>query len=102
MLILILIAYETIKLKTIQQHCQHIKSDPIIKNKHIYRSFEDEQNNPIPIQNLFNKMFAEPSPWMMSRGIGLTDKHVIYPNGRIKNTDLKNQKLNFDFRPKKN
>ena len=83
-MIIIMIACEITRLNTIKQ-CPK----PIIEYRHIPRTFKEEQNEPIPVDDIFGKMFSNPSPWMMSRGIGLTDK---------KNTELKNQKQNFDFK----
>jgi hypothetical protein len=40
---------------------------PLVKFKYIYRSFEDEQNNPLPITNIVGKMFTQDSPWVSTR-----------------------------------
>lgn len=68
-IIILIIIYEFTKLNTLKK-CPK----PIIEYKYITRTFNEEQNEPIPLDNIFNRMFAYPSPWMMSRGIGLTDK----------------------------
>ena len=78
-----LIIYELIRLNTIKK-CPK----PYIQYKYLPRSFENEQNTPISLINIFNKMFSYPSPWMMSRGIGITDK---------RNTDLNNRELKVKF-----
>lgn len=64
-----LIMKESIKLQTLKQ-CQK----PVIQYKYLPRTFEEEQQNPITIEKIFNKMFAYPSPWMISRNIGIKDK----------------------------
>jgi len=45
--------------------------------KPIYdRDLVDLTDNQIVIKdNIYNKMFSNPSPWMISRGIGLLDKN---------------------------
>lgn len=65
---------------------------PFIQYKYIPRSFKDEQEEPVPIVDIFNSMFSQPSPWMMSRGIGLTDR---------RNTTLAGRQMKADFRVKK-
>ena len=35
-----------------------------IKYVYIPRTFEQEQEDPVPISDLFGKMFEEPSPWV--------------------------------------
>ena len=74
-IIIFFIIYEFTKINTLKK-CPK----PIIEYKYITRSFNEEQNEHIPLDNIFNKMFSYSSPWMMSRGIGLTDR---------RNTDLK-------------
>jgi hypothetical protein len=37
-----------------------------IEYRYIPRSFEDEQDNIIPIKQIFGKMFDNPSPWINS------------------------------------
>ena len=46
-------------------------------NKYLPRSFKDEQNKPVLIYEIFNKMFSNPSPLMMSKGIGVNDRREI-------------------------
>ena len=79
----VLVMYELIRLNTIKK-CPK----PYIQYKYIPRSFENEQNTPTSIIDIFSKMFSYPSPWMMSRSIGITDK---------RNTDLKNRELKVKF-----
>ena len=37
-----------------------------IEYRYVPRSFNDEQNNPVPLKNIFGKMFNNPSPWVNS------------------------------------
>ena len=37
-----------------------------IEYRYIPRSFEDEQDNIVPIKTIFRKMFDSPSPWINS------------------------------------
>ena len=67
--IILLIGYEIVRLNTMTK-CPK----PVIKYKYIPRTFKDEQDEPVPIEELFAKMFTLPSPWMISRGIGLRDR----------------------------
>lgn len=39
---------------------------PEIKYRYLPRSFKDEQNEPVPINDLYGRMFDEPSPWVGS------------------------------------
>lgn len=64
-----LIIYEFVRLNTLKK-CPK----PYIEYRYVPRSFTEEQEQPVPIENIFNKMFSNSSPWMMSRGIGLTDR----------------------------
>lgn len=45
--------------------------------KFIPRTFEEEQNYPIPVQTIFNKMFEQPSPWVHSFDIHKTKKDSL-------------------------
>jgi hypothetical protein len=77
---LIIIIYEIIRLKTLLS-CPK----PIIEYRYVPRTFKDEQNEPIPIEDIFNAMFSKPSPWMMSRGIGERSRLDTRLDGRSKN-----------------
>ena len=76
-IIIILIGYEFVKYNTLKQ-CPK----PVIEYRYVPRSFKDEQEERVPIEDIFKKMFANPSPWMISRGIGLTDKRDTGLAGR--------------------
>jgi len=39
---------------------------PEIKYRYLPRSFKDEQKEPVPINDLYGRMFDEPSPWVGS------------------------------------
>ncbi len=79
LIVLLFIGYEIIRLNTLKK-CPK----PYIEYRYVPRSFKDEQDEPVPIDDIFNKMFAKPSPWMMSRGIGLNDR---------RDTGLANRKM---------
>lgn len=38
------------------------------------RTFIEEQENPVELKNIFNDMFAKPSPWMMASGVGYRNR----------------------------
>jgi len=77
LILVALIIYQIIKQTTLKQ-CPK----PHVEYKYVPRSFRDEQEEPVSIEEIFNKMFAKPSPWMMSRGIGLTDRRNTSLIGR--------------------
>lgn len=79
-IVLIFIVYEIIRIKTFNQ-CPK----PYVDYRYVPRTFKDEQNEPIPIDDIFNSMFAKPSPWMMSRGIGARSRLDTRLDGRAKN-----------------
>jgi hypothetical protein len=37
---------------------------PKVEYRYIPRTFEEDQNNPVKISELFNTMFVEPTPWL--------------------------------------
>lgn len=41
---------------------------PQIVYKYIPRTFEEEQNEPVYVSDIFASMFSQPSPWMVSIG----------------------------------
>jgi hypothetical protein len=71
-IILLLIIIEIIRLNTIKK-CP--KSH--IEYRYIPRSFKETQEEPIPINDIFDKMFTKRSPWMMGRNIGTNNIRVI-------------------------
>lgn len=38
---------------------------PKVEYRYIPRSFQEEQDNPVPISQQFNDMFTQPSPWLL-------------------------------------
>ena len=42
------------------------KKDPTVIYRYIPRSFEEEQNDPILVSDIFETMFSQPSPWVGS------------------------------------
>lgn len=47
-----------------QQSCP----PPQIVHKYIPRTFEEEQDDPVYVSDIFATMFSQPSPWMVSIG----------------------------------
>ena len=39
---------------------------PKVINKYVPRSLKEEQEDPVPIMDIFNTMFENPSPWVGS------------------------------------
>lgn len=81
LIILLFIIYEIVRIRTL-----HKCPKPSIEYRYVPRSFKDEQEEPIPIDDIFNKMFANSSPWMVSKGISLTKR---------RQTGLDNRKMDF-------
>lgn len=42
------------------------KKDPKVIYKYIPRTFEEEQEDPVPVSDVFETMFSQPSPWVSS------------------------------------
>jgi hypothetical protein len=85
LLILFLIIIEITRLNTYKK-CPK----PIIEYRYIPRTFKDEQEEPISIEDIFGIMFSKPSPWMISRGINNTGRqHLI-------NTSFTNREFKID------
>jgi hypothetical protein len=49
---------------------------PVIEYRYVPRTFKDEQEEPVSIEDIFGVMFSKPSPWMISRGIRATGRQV--------------------------
>ena len=49
---------------------------PIVVYRYIPRTFEEEQDNPMPLVSMFGKMFEEPDQFMQYRGyaVNVPDK----------------------------
>jgi len=54
---------------------------PYIEYRYVPRTFKEEQEK-VPLEDIFNKLFSYPSPWMISRGIGITDRRDTGLKGR--------------------
>jgi hypothetical protein len=67
--IVILVVIELVKLNTLTK-CPK----PLIEYKYIPRTFQEEQEEPVIIQDLFSDMFNKSSPWMLSRNIAVNNK----------------------------
>ena len=67
--IVILVIMELVKLNTLTK-CPK----PLIEYKYIPRTFQEEQEEPVIIQDLFSDMFNKSSPWMLSRNIAVNNK----------------------------
>lgn len=68
----IMLVYEMTRINTLNK-CPK----PVIEYRYMPRTFKEEQDEPVPMDDIFKTMFSNISPWMMSRGIGLTDRRVI-------------------------
>jgi len=42
---------------------------PKIEYRYIPRTFEQEQNEPVKLSQLFNSMFVDPTPWVRDLGV---------------------------------
>ena len=42
------------------------KKEPRVIYKYIPRTFEEEQQDPVPVSDIFETMFSQPSPWVNS------------------------------------
>lgn len=49
-----------------QRFIETIVYPPIIKYKYIPRTFEEEQMQPVYPSEIFETMFSQPSPWLLS------------------------------------
>lgn len=64
LLMFIGILFVTIAVTKDSQKCPEQK----IIYKYIPRTFEEEQNEPVYVSDIFSNMFSQPSPWMVSIG----------------------------------
>jgi hypothetical protein len=51
---------------------------PSIEYRYIPRTFEEDQENPVKISELYNSMFVEPTPWL----------HGMTLSSGVKNAEL--------------
>lgn len=59
-----------------RQQCE----PPIIEYRYVPRTFEEQQNEPVSVMNIFNNMFLEPSPWVNNRLLGPANQRNTDPN----------------------
>ncbi len=68
-LIIILLIFLGIILMTIEVtriKAGLVKQEPRIVYRYIPRTFEEEQVDPVPVSDIFETMFSQPSPWVGS------------------------------------
>jgi len=51
---------------------------PKVEYRYIPRTFQEDQENPVKISELFNTMFVEPTPWL----------HGLSGSSGVKNAEL--------------
>ena len=79
-IIIVMFIYEILRVKFLAS-CPK----PIIEYRYVPRTFKDEQNEPIPIDDIVGTMFSQPSPWMVSRGVGFRNRLDTRLDGRAQN-----------------
>ena len=47
-----------------------------VEYRYIPRTFDEDQNNPVKISDLFNTMFVEPTPWTHGMTLGSAVKNA--------------------------
>jgi hypothetical protein len=72
LLFIIAILFITIDLGWTYNQCP----EPKIIYKFIPRTFAENEENPIPLDDIFKKMFSEPTPWIGSFGIDSKKKKI--------------------------
>lgn len=70
--IIIFIIIEFVRLDTMSK-CPK----PIIEYRFIPKTFNDEQNDPIYVSEIFRNMFNEQSPWSIANNINNINKNKI-------------------------
>ena len=83
-IIIVLICIEGTRLNTLAKCPKQVT-----EYRYVPRTFKEEQDEPVIIEDIFNKMFSYPSPWMIENGLGTRDK---------RETGLKEKTFNTDFR----
>jgi hypothetical protein len=58
---ILLVSIEIVKVQSNYYH-----KEPKIIYKYIPRTFEEEQNDPVSVSDIFYTMFSQPSPWINS------------------------------------
>lgn len=63
-MILIILIFISILMISIGWTKSHMKcSPPIIEYRYIPRTFDEEQNNPAKVSDIFSNLFKNESPW---------------------------------------
>jgi len=65
-LIIIFIGILFVTIETVRIQAGLIEQKPKIEYKYIPRTFEEEQMQPVFVSEIFETMFSQPSPWILS------------------------------------
>jgi ABC-type Mn2+/Zn2+ transport system ATPase subunit len=49
---------------------------PKVEYRYVPRTFQQDQDNPVKIAELYHAMFTEPTPWLRSLGDGDKNKEI--------------------------
>ena len=49
---------------------------PKVEYRYIPRSFEEDQNDPAKVSQIFNKMFSDPTPWLQGSRLGFIRPNI--------------------------
>lgn len=52
---------------------------PLVVYRYIPRTFEEEQDNPVPLTSIFGSLFAEPDAYMKYRGYAVQVPESLQP-----------------------
>lgn len=66
LLIVIFIGILFVVIETIRVQTGQIEPTQKIEYRYIPRTFEEEQSEPVYVSEIFETMFSQPSPWIMS------------------------------------
>jgi hypothetical protein len=53
---------------------------PKVEYRYIPRTFEEEQNDPVKVSQLFRNMFEEPTPWLAGYRLGYIRPNIYKIN----------------------
>jgi hypothetical protein len=82
--ILIFIVWSGILLMVVGWYRNKYKcSPPIVEYRYVARTFKEEQEEPVNMEDLFSNMFKDPNPWPYSTGYRVEDD--ILKSERINN-----------------
>ena len=65
-LIIIFIGILFIAIEVVRIQVGLLEKKPEIEYRYIPRTFEEEQNDPLYVSEIFETMFSQPSPWILS------------------------------------